>query len=227
MAHPWDGVITATDLAHYKAAGWGGPSGIGVKPVLLVIDVQYRTTGTVAMPFDEAVKEFPTSCGEEAWAALPNIVRLIRYFRRKGFPVIFPHVAPKKSYDVGRLGAKIPSALGIQASGYDFVREAAPEAREIVLPKNHPSAFFGTPLVSYLIDAKCDTLVMTGCTTSGCIRASVIDAFSNNFRVLVAHDAVYDRGAVSHAVNLFDMAQKYADVKSTAEAIEALETIQT
>ena len=87
----------------------------------------------------------------------------------------------------------------------------------MLLPKRHPSAFFGTPLASYLIERGVDTLVVTGSTTSGCVRASVVDAFAYNFRVVVPHDAVYDRTPTVHKVNLFDMAQKYADVTSTDE----------
>ena len=89
----------------------------------------------------------------------------------------------------------------------------------MLLPKKHPSAFFGTPLASYLIERGVDTLVVTGCTTSGCVRGTVVDGFAYNFRVLVPHDAVYDRSQVSHAVNLFDMSEKYADVMSTDEAL--------
>jgi isochorismate hydrolase len=102
------------------------------------------------------------------------------------------------------------------------VAETAPEAGDILLPKKHPSAFFGTPLVSYLIDLGADTLVITGCTTSGCVRGSVVDAFAYNFRVLVPEDAVYDRSRVSHAVNLFDMAAKYAEVMPTSACLAAL-----
>ena len=91
-----------------------------------------------------------------------------------------------------------------------------------MLPKKHPSAFFGTPLASYLINAGADSIVVTGCTTSGCVRSTVVDGFSYNFRALVPYDAVYDRSATSHAVNLFDMAWKYADVLSTDEALGVL-----
>jgi maleamate amidohydrolase len=85
------------------------------------------------------------------------------------------------------------------------------------------SAFFGTPLVSYLIERGVDTLVVTGCTTSGCVRGTV--GFAYNFRMLVPHECVYDRSQVSHAVNLFDMSEKYADVMSTEEALTALRSV--
>jgi nicotinamidase-related amidase len=98
----------------------------------------------------------------------------------------------------------------------------APEEGDILVPKRHPSAFFGTPLVSYLVEAGVDSLVVTGCTTSGCVRSSVTDAFSYNFRVSVPADAVYDRSPVVHEVNLFDMAQKYADVTTTDALLAAL-----
>ena len=74
-------------------------------------------------------------------------------------------------------------------------REVAPREGDILLPKKHPSAFFGTPLASYLIDLGVDTLVVTGCTTSGCVRGTVVDAFAYNFRVVVPEECVYDRSA--------------------------------
>jgi maleamate amidohydrolase len=106
--------------------------------------------------------------------------------------------------------------------GYEFVAEIAPREGDVLIPKKHPSAFFATPLASHLIDLGADTLVVTGCTTSGCVRCSVVDAFSYNFRVVVPWDCVYDRSPTSHAVNLFDMASKYADVAPSADIIEKL-----
>lgn len=214
---PWDGIISEAEQKAYRAAGFGRPSGLGRKPVLLIIDVQYRTVGTTPKPFDEAIKEFPTSCGETAWKAVANIAVLLHLFRKMGWPVIYPYVSPKETFDKGRLADKVPALMTVARHGYDFVAEVAPRETDILLPKKHPSAFFGTPLASYLIDAGADTLVVTGCTTSGCVRGSVVDGFAYNFRVAVPHDAVYDRSATSHAVNLFDMSEKYADVSTTRE----------
>ncbi|MBX6376342.1 MAG: isochorismatase family protein, partial [Acetobacteraceae bacterium] len=191
-------------------------------PALLIIDVQYRTVGTKPQPFWDAIKEFPTSCGEVGWAAVGQIRRLLGLFRERGWPVLYPYVAPKESFDSGRLAEKVPALMTVARHGYDFVQEVAPAANDILLPKKHPSAFFGTPLASYLIDLGADTLVVTGCTTSGCVRGSVVDAFAYNFRVVVPSDAVYDRSHTSHCVNLFDMSEKYADVMTTDECIEAL-----
>ncbi|MCD5316247.1 isochorismatase family protein [Kineosporia babensis] len=191
----------------------------------MIIDVQYRTVGTEPRPFDEALQEFTTSCGEEGWAAVPQIQQLLELFRAKDWPVFYPHVAPKQSYDQGALGAKVPGIMNIPAKGYEFVAEVAPREGDVLLPKRHPSAFFGTPLASYLVQSGIDSLVVTGCTTSGCVRGSVVDAFSLNYKVAVPSDAVYDRSPIVHEVNLFDMGQKYADVCTTSELITKLEAL--
>jgi len=220
---PWDGIISEDEQKAYHAAGFGRPSGVGERPALLIIDVQYRTIGTTPKPFWESIKEFPTSCGDIGWNAMRNIVTLLAEFRRNDWPVLYPHVAPKnKATDGGRLAQKVPAIMNIPEKGYQFPPEIAPREGDVLIPKKHPSAFFATPLVSHLIDLGADTLVVTGCTTSGCVRGSVVDAFACNFRVLVPWDCVYDRSATSHAVNLFDMASKYADVATAAEILEKL-----
>lgn len=206
----------------YETAGFGRLSGLGERPALLIIDVQYRTTGSSPMPYEDAVKEYVTSCGDRAWGAVQNIARLLELFRDKGWPVIYPHVAPKESYDRGALRAKVPRLMDVPQEGYKFVEEIAPVEGDILVPKRHPSAFFGTPLASYIVESGADSLVVTGCSTSGCVRASVVDAFSLNYKVAIPHDAVYDRSDLVHQVNLFDMDQKYGDVHSTEDLILAL-----
>ena len=222
---PWDKIIPQHEQEAYRVAGFGRPSGLGKRPCLLIIDVQYRTVGTEPRPFMEAIKEFPTACGQVGWDAVRQIARLLALFRQKGWPVIYPYVSQKETFDKGRLADKVPALMTVARRGYDFVPDVAPEGNDVLLPKKHPSAFFGTPLASYLIERAVDTLVVTGCTTSGCVRGSVVDGFAYNFRALVPHDAVYDRSQVSHAVNLFDMSEKYADVMSTDEALNVLKAV--
>ena len=224
---PWDGIISEDEQKAYHAAGFGRPSGVGSRPALLIIDVQYRTIGTTPKPFWESIREFPTSCGEIGWNAMHNIAILLAEFRRNNWPVLYPHVAPKNTAtDGGRLAQKVPAIMNIAEKGYEFPPEIAPRAGDVLIPKKHPSAFFATPLVSHLIDLGVDTLIVTGCTTSGCVRGSVVDAFAYNFRVLVPSDCVYDRSATSHAVNLFDMASKYADVGTSAEILDKLAALR-
>ena len=225
MKRIWDGIISEEEQNAYAAAGFGKPTGLGKRPALLIIDVQYRTVGTIPQPFWESIKEFPTSCGQAGWNAVANIQRILSLFREKGWPVIYPHVSPKEQFDQGRLADKVPALMGVAAKGYQFVPEIAPIPGDILLAKKHPSAFFGTPLASYLIDVGADSLIITGCTTSGCVRGSVVDGFAYNFRITVPEDAVYDRSETSHAVNLFDMSSKYADVMTTDDALLALQAI--
>ena len=220
--NPWDGIVTEEEKDIYRAAGFGKPSGMGNRPALLIIDVQYRTVGTIPAPFWEAVKEFPTACGQVGWDAVHKIEKVLAVFRERGWPVLYPYVSMKESFDTGRLAEKVPALMTVAAKGYEFVREIAPREGDILLPKKHPSAFFGTPLASYLVDLRADTLVVTGCTTSGCVRGTVVDGFAYNFKVAIPHECVYDRGPTAHAVNLFDMSEKYADVMTTEVCLAAL-----
>ncbi len=222
---PWDDVISAEEQRAYAAAGFGRASGLGQRPALLIIDVQYRTIGTKREDFWDAIKEFPTSCGNVGWSAVDALVPLVALFRERGWPVMYPHVAPKQAYDGGRLAEKVPAIMGIPAKGYDFVAEVAPHEGDVLIPKKHPSAFFGTAMCSHLIDKQVDTVVVAGCTTSGCVRGTVVDAFSLNFKVAVPQECVYDRSITSHKVNLFDLGQKYADVMPTADLITQLRAI--
>lgn len=223
--NPWDDVISEEEQRAYAAAGFGRPSGLGKHPTLLIIDVQYRTVGTKREQFWEAIKEFPTSCGNVGWSAVDALVPLVALFRQRGWPVMYPHVAPKQAYDGGRLAEKVPAIMTIPQKGYEFVAEVAPHDGDVLIPKKHPSAFFGTAMCSHLIDKHVDTVIVAGCTTSGCVRGTVVDAFSLNFKVAVPQECVYDRSITSHKVNLFDIGQKYADVLPTAELITQLNAI--
>lgn len=213
----WDDLIPAEERQLYEETGFGAPAGLGEKAALLVIDVQQRSMGSRPLPIREAVKEYPMSCGEYGWAALPNIIKLVTFFREQNLPILFPHVAPKGSHDAGQFAAKVPAVLKIPEHGYRFVKGAEPAERDICIPKTQASAFFGTCLNSYLIGLRVDTLVITGATTSGCVRSTVVDATSYNYKVVVAQDAVYDRLPSIHALNLFDISSKYADVLETSE----------
>ncbi len=225
-ARPWDGIISEDEKKAYRAAGFGRPTGIGKRPALLIIDVQYRTVGTRPMPFWEAIKEFPTSCGDVAWGAVHNIAKLLKCSARTAGRSSIPTSRRSRSFDAGRLSDKVPAIMNIAARGYDFVAEIAPEEKDLLLPKKHPSAFFGTPLASYLINLGADTLVVTGCSTSGCVRGTVVDGFAYNFRVLVPQDAVFDR-STSHTRSICSTwPEKYADVMATDEAVETLGKIE-
>ena len=223
MKRPWDGIVSEADLEVYRAGGFGRPNGIGKRPALLVIDVQYRTVGSTPRPILEAIKEYPTACGEVGWRAVAKIAELIGVFRKRGLPVLYPCVAPKGEHDSGGFGTKAPGVLTIPARGYEFVKEIAPQKGDLVLPKAHASAFFGTALASYLVHLRADSVVVAGCTTSGCVRATAVDACQLTYPVLIPEECVYDRSSVSHAVNLFDLAAKYADVMPLSDAMRLID----
>lgn len=224
QARPWDGVIPAEEQAIYRKTGWGMPSGIGQRPALLVIDVQYRSMGERPLPIEEAILTLPTSCGEYGWRAVPHIARLVETFRALNAPILYPYVAYKSEHNRGQFETKVPGVMDVPAHAYAFVAEVAPREGDITIPKFQASAFHGTALTSYLVSLGVDTVVVTGCTTSGCVRASAVDACALNFKVVVPQDAVYDRSQTSHAVNLFDMASKYADVMPTDTLVDLLNT---
>jgi len=109
--------------------------------------------------------------------------------------------------------------------GDTIVPDIAPEPRDIVIAKQKPSAFYGTPLVSYLTLLGADSLIVAGTTTSGCVRATVLDAFSNNYRVTLVEEGCFDRAQASHAINLCDMHAKYADVLKLEEVMAFIDTL--
>ena len=114
----WSGVISEEEERRYAAAGFGGAGGFGTRPALLIIDVQYRTVGTERLPYWEAIKQYPTSCGDVGWAAVYRISPLLAVFRAKGFPVLYPHVAPKNAAtDGGRWHRKSPRSWGLMQKG--------------------------------------------------------------------------------------------------------------
>lgn len=226
MQRSWRSNIPTEDSEIYRLAGFGGSVGYGKSPALLVIDVQYRTTGNSDKPIRLSIQsDYPTSCGDRAWATIPSIANVINSCRSQNVPIFFPHVAPKKQVDAGRFGQINPHVTSIDDKGYNFVEEVSPEEGDILLPKRHASAFFGTALTSYLIDLKVDTLILVGCTTSGCIRATAVDAFSYNFAVVIPDECVYDRTQTSHDASLFDLDSKYADVLPLSEVTGYIECL--
>ena len=219
----WTDAFSTEEREVYELAGFGHSSGFGARPALLVIDVQYRTLGDRPVPTRQAIREmYPTACGTVGWDSVERIKDLIDGARTAGIPVIYPCVAPKTPGDAGRFGVINPGIASIPSRGYEFPESVAPKDADIVLPKRHASAFFGTPLTSHLIDQDVDTVIITGCTTSGCVRATAVDAFSYNYRTIVVSDAVYDRTPTSHRVSLFEINQKYGDVVDSSRVASYL-----
>jgi maleamate amidohydrolase len=203
----WDGLVTTHEQDVYRKAGYGRPRGFGIRAALLVVDMEYGFTGEAPEPVLDAIDKFKDSCGLYAWAAIPYIQRLVGLARETGAPVFFTHGVPAVSAGPGSVPDRSTS----------IVDELKPAPGEVVIEKAVPSAFFGTHLVRHLVGARVDTVIVTGCTTSGCVRATVIDSYSYRFHTVVPIEAVFDRAETPHRVNLFDMAMKYAHVAPTRE----------
>lgn len=219
----WDDFLTERDKAVFEAAGYGARAGFGERPALLIVDASINFTGERPRPILEMIKIWHNACGEEGWVAIGHIKRLLHACRARGVPVIYTtgERRPDGS-DLGGWGLKNKRFLedfSKEEQGNSIVPDIAPAPQELVIRKQKPSAFFGTPLLSYLIERKIDTLLVTGVSTSGCVRATVVDGFSYNYRVAVVEEGCYDRSQASHAVNLCDMNAKYADVVSVDAAI--------
>lgn len=220
----WDPFLTARDSEVIGDSGFSARAGFGARPALLVVDVTYAFCGDAPMPVEQAVKRWRTACGEEAWTAVAAIRRLINAAHARGLPVIYTtHKRRADGWDRGSgawKNSRSPEDRDPRRHGRDreaIVDEIAPAPHDIVINKSKPSAFFATPLMSQLTLLGADSLIVTGGTTSGCVRASVVDAFSHNLRVSVPAAAVFDRCQASHAVNLLDMQTKYADVVTLSE----------
>jgi maleamate amidohydrolase len=217
---PWRSFVPDSDVELYAAAGYGTRAGLGPALGLLVIDMTYGFTGPRREDIREAVRTSPNACGEHAWAAVEALVPLLAAVRAAGRPVFYTGDVSAVAPLEGNVWAGKQRRLGEGPAGEtEIVREIAPQPGDEVITKDKPSAFFGTGLADRLRERGVSDVLVVGGTTSGCVRASVIDAFSHGFGVGVVADCVFDRSATSHAVNLFDMDQKYADVIDSAEAI--------
>jgi nicotinamidase-related amidase len=222
----WQEKIPPHDRAVYEAAGYGHRGTPGTSPALLVIDVTYGFIGAEPLPLLESIARYPNSCGEAGWRAMDGINRLLDAARASGVPVYYTAgVTEFAVQHAGRWRDKHPRTLEQPHDAQEIPAPIAPQPGDMIIRKTKPSVFYGTPLLSSLVDRRVDTVIVTGCTTSGCVRATVIDAFSNGFTTLVVEDAVFDRGELSHAVNLFDMDQKYADVVTADDALAYLDSV--
>jgi len=167
---------------------------VGDNPAVLAIDLYNKAYRGGDRPVKEVDREFSGSCGEHAWKAMAPTQALFAAARR----------------------ATVPITYAIKA-------ELAPAPGELVVYKERASAFFGTPLIAHLQQKRIDSLIICGESTSGCVRASTVDAYSYGFHNVVVEECTYDRSLITHKVNLFDLHHKYADVMHIEEVLAHLE----
>ncbi|MGC4029697.1 MAG: isochorismatase family protein [Steroidobacteraceae bacterium] len=224
----WDDFLTARDKQVMAAAGYGKRGGFGTRPALFVIDVQYNFCGDRPEDILDGVKQYRTHCGREAWDAVRRIEPLMQLARQKNIPIFYTESARRpdlldSGVQVGKnhRGTEKTVLEGTHAT--ETVAPLAPRPQDIRIGKRKPSCFFGTIFMSHLNYFDVDTLILVGCTTSGCLRATAVDAYAYNFKVVIPEETAFDRFQASHAMSLFDLNCKYADVIPTDEVMTYLE----
>lgn len=224
----WDRYLTDADRAVMARARFGRRMGFGRRAALVAIDCQRYMVGERGVTDDR----YPSNCGAIGWAAVDQAARLARAARAASIPVFFTRftLAPDGS-DIGAYGRKRDLLQREDwclegTPGAELLPELEVQPGDMVFVKKKPSAFFGTPLLSYLVDRAIDTVIVAGGATSNCVRATVLDSTAYNFRTIVAREAVFDRIPISHAVSLFDMDRQFADVVGCDEIVAHLDGLR-
>ncbi len=208
--HCWKDVVSEEILDIYKE--YQRDTYMGQRPALLTIDLYNLVFKGGQRPVREVVKEFPSSCGIYAYNAIKPIQELFSLARSKGFPVIYTTTETRKEVKPATVHATNRNIREIGKSDYEIYEAFKPEPGDLIIYKERASGFFGTPLVAHLTRMGIDSLIVCGESTSGCVRASVVDAYSYGFHTVVVEECVFDRSLLSHKVSLFDLHHKYADV---------------
>ena len=215
--HCWKDVVDPDTLQIYQA--YRRKTYVGDKPAVLAIDLYNKAYLGGDRPVKEVDREFSGSCGENAWRAIAPTQNLFAAARRAGVPVIYT----TRHVDTGGVQSTYRNIGGQAKDIYDIKVELAPEPGELVIYKERASCFFGTPLIAHLQMMGIDSLIICGESTSGCVRASTVDAFSYGFHNTLVEECTFDRAMLNHKINLFDLHHKYADVMHVDEVLAHLE----
>ena len=219
--HCWKDVIPAHVLELY--ARRRRKTFVGPAPALVAIDLYEVVYQGGNRPMQELVNSYPGSCGANAWNAIEPTKRLFAAARRAGLPVFYSTNDMRPESTPGVVRPTRTEAAGPRDPGlYDIRPEFKPQPGDVVVTKQRASAFFGTPLVAQLTQRGVRSIIMCGESTSGCLRASAVDAYSYGFHVTIAEECCFDRVDISHKINLFDLHHKYCDVMKTDEILAHL-----
>lgn len=215
-------IVPEEDIEFFEKSGYGARMGFGSNPAVLIVDMTKQF----------ASDDFPLGRSDTGGSATAANVRLLEEAREAGLLVLYT-IGPDADDNLDAFrGIMNENRAGAERSydageGNEIVEELTPREEDVVLKKPGASAFFETHLSSILRYYDIDTLVITGMTTSGCVRASVVDAYCSNMYPIVPHETVADRSSISHEIALFDMDMKYADVMSLDDVIGSIQSIQS
>jgi maleamate amidohydrolase len=218
--HCWQDVIPAGDLAIYGA--FSRETFVGAPAALVAIDLYESVYRGGNKPVIDLIAEHPMTCGEHAWKAIEPTQRLFAAARIAGLPIFYSTGDTRPESKPGFVTATKRKRGGNDPSGYAIRPEFQPQLGDVVVTKQRASAFYGTPLLAHLTQLGIHTVIICGETTSGCVRASAVDAFSAGYHVVLVEECCFDRVVLSHKVNLFDLHHKYVDVMHVDEVTAAL-----
>ncbi len=217
--NPWGDRIDSATLAlmnNRKVAQFSGR-----RPALVAIDLYDLVYDGGPRPVRELMEEYPASCGEYAWKALPPTIELYEAARRSSVPIVHVTYDSRAETD-GKVRPTNRQRRQPDRTIFKIKEELSPIDDELVVYKKRASAFFGTPLPAFLNEMGADSLFIVGESTSGCVRSSVVEAWSLGYPVAVVSDCVFDRSELSHQVSLFDMHLKYATVIPVSTACDLM-----
>ena len=214
--HCWKDVIPADVLEIYAA--YRREVYVGRNPALLAIDLYKLVYRGGAKPVNELIDRYPSACGVFAHAAIEPTRKLFAAARALGLPVIYTTAATKRG-SVVATNRQVGTGSG---DDYEIYEAFAPRPGDLLIEKERASAFYGTPLVAHLTRLGVDSVLICGDSTSGCVRASTVDAYSNGYHATVVEECVFDRAELIHKIALFDLHHKYADVMTLDEVLEEL-----
>jgi maleamate amidohydrolase len=219
--HCWRDIIPADVFEIYRH--YRRPVGVGDNVALLAVDLYELAYQGGARPVVELSQEYPSSCGIFAWNAIEPTKKLLAAARHAKVPIIYTSNDIRSDAKPGSVQATMRNVVKSEQSVYEIRADFAPQPGDMVILKQRASAFFGTPLVSHLLQLDVKTIVVCGESTSGCVRASAVDGYSYGFKMVVAEECCFDRSEISHKISLFDLHHKYADVLHTDDIVGHLE----
>jgi maleamate amidohydrolase len=222
--HCWKDIVSQDVLeiySHYER-----PVGVGPSPALIAIDLYELSYQGGAKPVVELAKTYPSSCGENAYAAIAPTEDLFAAARGAALPIFYTTMDTRPDSLPGVVSATKRRSVPRDPALYAIKGEFKPLPGDVIIAKQRASAFFGTPLVAHLTQLGIRSVIICGESTSGCVRASAVDAYSHGFDVVVVEECCFDRSLLSHKVNLFDLHHKYADVMKVDEVVAHLEILR-
>ena len=224
----WHSLLSEQDLEILRTSNYAHGLPRPTQPAFVVIDMTYDFCGSPGLDAVAAARERRTACGPNAWNAVPTIATVIAAARQARIPIAYSRRSDmrlrRQSPKTARAHEDMIAFSTIE-DGNSVIAELDPRSQDLVFGKAAPSIFFETEFGNWFERNGFDGLFVTGCTTSGCVRASVVDAFSHKINTFIIADAVFDRFSISHKVALFDCQAKYADLVSAEEFIRYTEKL--